>query len=33
MKQRIHVFAYTIATCRPQAVGVDTCITRVKIRA
>lgn len=30
MKQRIPVFAYTIATCRLQDIGVEAYTTRVK---
>ena len=33
MKQRIPVFAYTIAVCRLQAIKADTCTTRKKIDA
>lgn len=33
MKQRIPVFAYTIAACRLQAIGVEGYTTRVKIDA
>lgn len=33
MKQRILVFAYTVAACRLQVIGVEVYTTRVKIRA
>lgn len=33
MKQRIPVFAYTIAACRLQTIGADTCTTYEKIDA
>ena len=33
MKQRMPVFAYTIAVCRIQTIGADTYTTRIKIDA
>ena len=33
MKQRMPVFAYTIAVCWIQTIGVDTYTTRIKIDA
>lgn len=33
MKQRIPVFAYTIAACRLQTIAADTYTTHVKIDA
>ena len=33
MKQRIPVFAYTIAACRLQTIGADTYTTHRKIDA
>ena len=33
MKQRIPVFAYTIATCQLQTIGADTYTTHEKIDA
>lgn len=33
MKQRISVFAYTIAACWLQTIGADTCAAHGKIDA
>ena len=33
MKQRIPIFAYTIAACRLQTIGADTYTTNKKIDA
>lgn len=33
MKQRILVFAYTVAACRLQIIGADTCTALGKIDA